>query len=88
MSDCYECKGTGECASCHGVGLGLISKCVICGGTGACQNCNPRGYVATRITSTGTDLRRILRVIAFIISPIIVLMWALYRTYLIRLFGH
>ena len=81
MTSCYECGGTGECPSCHGVGQGLTSKCVICGGTGACQNCNPSGNVAKTATSPGSDLRRYLRVLRFILVPIL---YFLYRIYFVK----
>jgi hypothetical protein len=76
MTSCYECGGTGECPSCHGVGQGLTSKCVVCGGSGACQNCNPRGNVAATVTAPGSDLRRNLRVLGFILVPVL---YFLYR---------
>lgn len=38
--DCPECKGTGTCQICHGLGE---EKCRNCHGTGRCIDCNGRG---------------------------------------------
>jgi hypothetical protein len=81
MSGCYECSGTGECPSCHGVGQGLTSKCVVCRGSGACQNCNPRGNVAATVTSPYSDFKRYLRVIGFSLVPILYFLYRMYSAH-------
>jgi hypothetical protein len=78
MTDCYECGGTGECPSCHGVGHGLTSKCVICNGSGACQACNAGANVAATVNSPGADLRRNFRILLFILLPLLYFFGKLY----------